>query len=227
MPVSLYKADMIDVATLPAARRKLYSKGYDRWVRFCQLSSHWMVKLLAWLYLGNFVCELERSDLKSSKHYVLVVNHQYNIDPTILLSTLPADVVTKLRTFRVFAHTFFFYNPFNRFILTSLGGFPTKEHPFLPYGLAYAKDQLREGHPVVIFPEGKMAREGRLPAKMGVEVMAQWKKVMLIPVHLEWRGQWPGFRFAGRKVDMHIGKPFSGKGMTAQEILDRVYDLPV
>jgi 1-acyl-sn-glycerol-3-phosphate acyltransferase len=193
-------------------------------VRVCQFITYWSFRASTGLYLRKRVIELERADIKRNKQYVLAANHQNNLDPFILISLLPPKVFKRMRTLRFFAHNVFFRNPINRAVMTSLGAFPTKEHPVLPHGLRYANDQLNEGHPVLIFPEGRMSVPRETPAKLGVEIMAQWRKVMIIPVHLEWdRYQ----RVLGGKLRIHIGKPFSGKGMSAQEILDRIYELEV
>jgi hypothetical protein len=45
---------------------------------------------------------------------------------------------------------------------------------------------------------------------------------MIVPAHIEWKRGWPW-----RTFKLGIGKPFDGSAMTAQEILDRVYDQPV
>jgi lysophospholipid acyltransferase (LPLAT)-like uncharacterized protein len=82
---------------------------------------------------------------------------------------------------------------------------------------------MLRGHSIGIFPEGGLSKNREKPARSGVMVLAQQPNTRVIPVHIEWRDahKWhKGF-------DMHIGKPFDGSKMTAQEILDRIYSLPV
>jgi lysophospholipid acyltransferase (LPLAT)-like uncharacterized protein len=88
----------------------------------------------------------------------------------------------------------------------------------LPFGLKL----ISQGSHLVIFPEGKVGKFDRaiLP-KTGVEVLANEPNVELIPARVKWnrkRGLWKSYSLA-------IGKPFSGKNMTAEQIMDVVYSL--
>ncbi len=81
---------------------------------------------------------------------------------------------------------------------------------------------MGRGQSIGIFPEGGLSKNREKPARRGVMVLAQQPNVRIIPVHIEWRGEG---RF--KTFDMGIGKPFDGSKMSAQEILDRIYEQPV
>jgi 1-acyl-sn-glycerol-3-phosphate acyltransferase len=181
-----------------------------------------------WWALGHMsygVTDLHAEDLLDSKQYVIVSNHQTNIDPFIILPLMGWKVLGRLGSIRLFAHTVLFNFWLRRWAMLAFGAFPAREHPTLPYGLSYAQDQLKAGgRTVMIFPEGRMSKPRETEPKPGVSVMAGWPKVMILPVHIEWEHVG---RVFGGKLRVHVGAPFSGKGMSATEIMDRVYDLAV
>ena len=211
------------ISSAQTARRQLHSPGQNRLVFLTQNLLYWPLRMVAMGMLRDRKIELAASDLKPGEHYVIASNHQTHVDPFVINVLLPHPVMLKLKTVRTIAHTVFFSNVFNRTFMTMLGAFPTKEHPILPHGLECARDLLNSGQTVQIFPEGRMTVPGATPAKQGVAIMAQWPGVKIIPVHMDWHRHG---RF-GRTLNLGVGKPFSGKGMTAQEILDRVLALPV
>lgn len=102
------------------------------------------------------------------------------------------------------------------------GCFPSHEYRNFGYGLGRAKQLLDQGRTVIIFPEGGVLKPGRhKPPKNGVAVLANQEKTLLIPVRVKWdrnKGLWKSY-------SLSIGKPFSGKNMTAEQIMDVVYSL--
>lgn len=216
---------MIQTTTTTAqtVRYRLHSPGQNRLVFFTQNLFYWPFRMVALTMLRTQRFELTAADIKPGEHYVIAANHQTHVDPFVLNALLPLPILHKLGTVRTIAHTVFFSNLFNRSFMTAFGAFPTKAHPILPHGLDCARDLLNAGQTVQIFPEGRMTVPGQTPAKQGVAIMAQWPGVKIIPVHMDWRRHG---RF-GRTLNLGVGKPFSGKGMSAQEILDRVLALPV
>src|ERR1035437_1902725 len=138
----------------------MYSKEYDLLVGVCQFASTWLFRGLSPLYLRTKICDLAPSDIKPGTRYVIAANHQMHLDPFVASSMIPYATFKRLHSLRFFAHTVFFSNIFNRSVMVSLGAFPTKVHPLLPHGLAYASDQLDAGRTVLIFPEGRMSIPG-------------------------------------------------------------------
>lgn len=214
---------MIQATKNEIINQRMYSPGYNLVVLVCQRISYALFRVASPLYVRKRFINLKPADIVTGTKYVVVANHQTHLDPFVANSLIPYAVFRRLNTLRFFAHTIFFSNIFNRTVMASLGAFPTKEHTLLPHGLAYAKDQLDAGRTVMIFPEGRMSIPHDTPAKPGVGIMAQWPHVMIIPIHLGWSRNG---RF-GRNLSVNVGKPFSGKNMSSQEILDRVFDLPV
>jgi 1-acyl-sn-glycerol-3-phosphate acyltransferase len=214
---------VIDTKSIPTqASRKLYSSGNNRLVVFVQRLFYWPFRLISLSMLRQRRVELSPADIVPGQQYVIAANHQTHVDPFVVISLIPPDVKGKLGVIRAFAHTVFFSNILNRTFMTIFGAFPTKAHPILPHGLDFARDLLQDGQVVLIFPEGRMTIPGETPAKRGVGIMAQWPDVMVIPIRMDWHRHG---RF-GRTLNLGVGKPFDGHGMTAQEILDRVFDLP-
>jgi 1-acyl-sn-glycerol-3-phosphate acyltransferase len=135
---------------------------------------------------------------------------------------MPYSAWKRLGDFRYFLYNPLLDIPVLGSVLRGLGCFPAKYHTKYPYGLGYATEQLSKGRSIFIFPEGRRTIQGEYPAHNGVAVLAKLPRVMIIPAHIEWRdrGAWHGFKIG-------IGKPFNGKDLTAQEILNRVYEVPV
>lgn len=156
--------------------------------------------------------------------YVVAANHQHYIDPWVITGLIPSSVWRRVGLPRTFVHNRFFEYPVVGFVFRSIGCFPAHQHPTDPYGLPYAFNLLERRHSILIFPEGRMDRNRtrEWPAKSGVSVLARQPDVRIIPVHLEWN------RTSGRRyVDIGVGPPFDASRMTAQEILDFIFALPV
>lgn len=67
---------------------------------------------------------------------------------------------------------------------------------------------LREGHSLIIFPEGGLAREGRMkPFKPGAGLAAAAAGVPVVPVAIHGRYR----LFFGRRQRMRVGAPLSGR----------------
>jgi 1-acyl-sn-glycerol-3-phosphate acyltransferase len=154
--------------------------------------------------------------------YVIVANHQTYVDPWMVLSCIPMNIWKKIGLPRALVANRFFSYPVMGSYLRSMGSFPAKAHPTDPYGVEYATQLLDRGQSIVIFPEGHITLHRQNPARKGVGELAQYPNVRIIPVHLEWARPRSRANF-----NLGIGKPFDGSNMTPQEILDRVYSIPV
>jgi len=127
-------------------------------------------------------------------------------------------------TLRYFAARGLFRAPILREVLMAFGSFPARPHPRWPSGLEYGLRMLHKGKTVMIFPEGRRTVRGEGKVYKGVEELAHSHPLaMVVPVHIEWRVHWKVFR----SFRIAIGAPFDGGNMTAQEIMDRIYALPV
>jgi 1-acyl-sn-glycerol-3-phosphate acyltransferase len=154
-------------------------------------------------------------------HYVMAANHQTYLDPWVVPGSIPFGYWIKMGLPRAFVANRFFGYFFVGNLLRSVGSFPAKEHPTDPYGLDYAFTVMERGQSIMIFPEGGLSKKREKPARRGVMVLAQQPNVRIIPVHIEWRHMDRLSTF-----DIGIGKPFDGSKMSAQEIMDRIYDQP-
>jgi 1-acyl-sn-glycerol-3-phosphate acyltransferase len=178
---------------------------------------------LAWRLMGRSIrSELQLKDIEPGIHYVAASNHQAYLDPWVVPGSLPASWWRKMGMLRVFVANRFFGYFFVGNMLRSCGAFPAKEHPTDPFGLDYAIALMNRGHVLGIFPEGGLSRNREKTARRGVMVLAQQPNVRIIPIHIEWKRKDRLSTF-----DMGIGKPFDGSKMTAQEILERIYEQPV
>jgi 1-acyl-sn-glycerol-3-phosphate acyltransferase len=106
--------------------------------------------------------------------------------------------------------------------LVTLGCFPAKPHDRHPYGVDHAMSRLRLGESVLIFPQGKRTADRESRVYRGIEELAHHPSVMIVPAHIEWRrtGWW-------RSFSIGIDEPFDGGQLTADEIMTRIYSVPV
>lgn len=192
-----------------------------RVMRSAQRLTYWIVRSGLRLVPHNVTVEFEPGDLKPGFRYVLAANHQSMADPFIICSMLPYPIWSRLRTFRFFAHNGLFEPPFLRHALLLLGSFPASNHRRYASGIYAAVNFLSHGQTVVIFPQGRrMAEKGK--ARSGVKVLAGLPNVAVIPARIEWQrqGRWR------RSFRLVVGRPMYEARLSAQQILNRIYQLP-
>lgn len=113
----------------------------------------------------------------------------------------------------------FFRSRLFRFVLRSLGAFPTREVAGLDYGLPFSIKTLVEHGTIFIFPEGKRVKDQPVQAHNGVSVMANEPGVRVILCHLTWRQpKWFG-------VKVVVSEPRDYHNASAQQILEDIYAL--
>ncbi len=125
---------------------------------------------------------------------VIVANHVTFIDGLLISMLAPKRV-----RFLVLAK--FWKKPLTRFCLTVAGAIPFGSGAVgeTRQGLEDARQHLREGGVVCLFPEGILSRTGHLyPFKRGVEALVEGLDVDIVPIHLE--RLWGSiFSFSGRR----------------------------
>src|SRR5262249_21136162 len=96
-------------------------------------------------------------NIKPRTPYVLCMNHQSHIDTPILLAALPFQ-------FRFTPKKELFRYPFLGWHLRRSGHVPIdREHPHAAVkSLREAANMIRNGMPLVIFPEGRTSRDGSI-----------------------------------------------------------------
>ncbi len=162
-------------------------------------------------------------NLEPNRPYVLCVNHQSHMDIPIVLSALPVQ-------FRFAAKKQLFRYPFLGWHLRRSGHVPIdRENPRAALrSIREASETIRDGTPVVIFPEGGTSRDGDImPFKGGGFVLAAQSAVEVVPVTI--RGSRAVLRpktyfVRGGSVDVTIGQPVPSKGVSAGELAKRVRD---
>jgi 1-acyl-sn-glycerol-3-phosphate acyltransferase len=201
----------------------LESPFFNAFIHLNQRVGYWLSRWLGQALAIKSQSQIVPFDIKPGIHYVLAANHQSRIDPFIISGQIPFNTYKKLGTFRYFAMNGLFKNALLRAFIVAFGCFPTRPHPHYPHGLDYSTKLLHQGRSLLIFPEGRRTVRGVSAARSGVMVLAHEPNTMIIPAHIEWQGR-SLFR---RRFRLVVGRPFSGSGMTADEILDSIYALKV
>lgn len=153
--------------------------------------------------------------------YVLCFNHQSHMDIPIVLAALPFQ-------FRFAAKKQLFRYPFLGWHLRRSGHVPIdRENPHAAVkSLREAADTIRNGTPVVIFPEGGTSRDGSIkPFKGGGFMLATKSGAAAVPVTI--RGSRAvlvpkTYHVRGGSVEVIVGEPIPSEGVSAADLANRV-----
>ena len=142
---------------------------------------------------------------------ILAPNHRAYMDPPYL------SLVTK-RQLRMMAKEELFKIPVFGPYIRAMGAFPVKRGTADRAALRQAMDELKAGHVLGIFPEGKRSDSGTLsPGEKGFALIAKQTGFPIVPIALEGTDRvhpMHARRLHRAHVTATIGKP-----MTAQEML--------
>jgi 1-acyl-sn-glycerol-3-phosphate acyltransferase len=160
-------------------------------------------------------------NIKPGASYVLCMNHQSHMDTPIVLAALPFQ-------FRFTPKKELFRYPFLGWHLRRSGHVPIdRENPHAAVkSLREAADSIRNGSPVVIFPEGGTSRDGNIkPFKGGGFMLASRANAQVVPVTI--RGSRAvlvpkTYHVRGGDVEVIIGKPISSEGVSPADLANRV-----
>jgi 1-acyl-sn-glycerol-3-phosphate acyltransferase len=213
---------LIDTDVLPRKSGWLTSPVSAEIISINQQISYWISKVIGFALGMTRNIEVKPQNLDRKFVYLIAANHQCRMDPFVITGAMPWSTWRRLSAFRYMVYKPLFDIPLLGQFMLGLGCFPATEHPKHPFGLDYSRIQIAQGRNIFIFPEGRRVIRGERTARRGVAELAKEPKVRVLPAHIEWRrrGWWHGF-------DVAIGEPFDGSKMTAQEILDHVYSIPV
>jgi 1-acyl-sn-glycerol-3-phosphate acyltransferase len=153
---------------------------------------------------------------------VFCVNHQSHMDIPIILVALPVQ-------FRFLSKKQLFDIPFLGWHLRRSGQISIdRENPRAAVkSMRTAAARIKEGAPVVIFPEGGTSVDGVIhPFKGGGFVLATQSEVDVIPVTV--RGSRhtlvpKTYHVRSGKVEVIVGAPISSRGISSNELSDRTF----
>lgn len=140
--------------------------------------------------------------------YILCANHVHAMDAI-------SYVVNEKRMFHIMAKAELFDNKFKKWFFTNLAAFPIKRGKGDTDALDVAKNLLKGGQMLFIFPEGTrngMAKGVRM--KKGAAMLALAANAPIIPIGI--KGDYKPFS----KVRINIGKPISLEKYTTGEDLN-------
>jgi 1-acyl-sn-glycerol-3-phosphate acyltransferase len=159
--------------------------------------------------------------------FILVANHTSRLDP-FLLCLLPFSVARRV------APLYFLtaknqYDRWYRPLIKSLGAFPIAPRGWtLEQFFSSSLKTLRAGKSIMIFPEGKIIRQAREPARPGIAYLMRQAKVPIVPLHIAWDGP----TVKAKRLRLAFGDPLNLRDLKqhslpeqANEIMDVVYSL--
>jgi 1-acyl-sn-glycerol-3-phosphate acyltransferase len=162
-------------------------------------------------------------NVKPGRPYVLCVNHQSHMDIPIILAALPFQ-------FRFAAKKQLFRYPFLGWHLRRSGHVPIdRENPHAAVkSLRDAAEKIKDGVPIVIFPEGGTSLDGVIkPFKGGGFMLATKSNAEVVPVTI--RGSRAllapkTYHVRGGTVEIIIGEAIPSGGVSTTELANRVRD---
>ncbi len=138
-----------------------------------------MARALSFLYFKNF----HRFKVRGVQHvpkegaFLLVSNHTSFFDPPALGCRLP-------RNLHYFARASLFRGVFGK-LIRALNSIPVKRTEADVTSLKLALKVLKEGSPLLVFPEGTRSPDGNLqPAKRGIGLIACKARAPVLPARI-------------------------------------------
>jgi len=164
-------------------------KRWPRWtiVALLRIMFQWFFFLISKTF-----CKL---NIKGSKHLknisgpvIFMPNHLSYFDSFVVNKAIPLRLRYKLA---YAAAQDMLFKEFKRFALPAeflfnAFPFPRTEHENIKQGLEYMGQLLDENHSIVLFPEGKVSKDGSLlPLKRGAGLVAVEMGVPVVPIKIE------------------------------------------
>jgi long-chain acyl-CoA synthetase len=158
---------------------------------------------------------------KLKRPYIVCPNHQSYLDPFIVTSAYPYEVIKN--TFAL-GHSDFFQGRLMQLIARMMNTVPINADTQLLRAIRASATGLKHGKVLNIFPEGERAFDGELHEfKKGAAILASELDLPIVPVALDglhkvWGRSSGKITFA--KVKVHFGKPFYPKEIITPDIDD-------
>jgi 1-acyl-sn-glycerol-3-phosphate acyltransferase len=159
----------------------------------------------------------------SGNKFIMAANHQSGLDPFMITAAFRLFDIARLLPFRYLTANKYLFSPKYSWLLRPLGGFPAYQDPRQLFGIERANVLLAKGHTVCIFPEGKRTLSKATNARSGIKHLAHDEKTYIIPLHISWKRS----GFLNRRIQLTIGQPFSALGVEPEEVMKRIYELPL
>jgi len=194
----------------------LLSSFFDRDGRI----QHWFACTWARMILKTSFVQVHFDGLEHidpSQPAVYAANHLSALDIPVLYASLPTQ-------FRILAKSELFRYPFMGWHLTRSGQIPIDHGDARASlrGLNRASDSLRNGMPLVIFPEGGRSADGHMRDFMGgafyMAIKAQAPVVPIVLVGTNELLPMNSFHLRPGSVEMIVGEPISTKGMVPRDM---------
>jgi len=119
--------------------------------------------------------------------FMIIANHPTPFDPITLLLTFPTRRLHNLATQELFK------TKLGAWFFTRIHIMPVDKEHFNPAVFRDVQERLAEGHPVTIYPEGRLTTNdgGEIQAfKSGAVLMAYKAGVPIVPVYIHKKDKW-------------------------------------
>jgi long-chain acyl-CoA synthetase len=218
---------MVAAVTPPVVAREKAAAVFPRWptwgvVRFlrCVFQEVTMCPLV-WLMLRPQV----EPRIGLNRPSLLVANHLTALDVPVILYALDifdrervavamsGDLLTGWRHGKAQRHRALgLVTPLAYWLVTALFHvFPLPRGAGLRQSFVYAGEALDQGHHVLLFPEGRRSRDGRLqPFEQGIGLLAEESEVPVQPIYVQGLGVRPDGKWPKRgEVAVRLGAPLT------------------
>ena len=205
-----FKLLMISVVTVPAALLIILLGLFDRYGKY----AYGITRLWSWIILiigGVRLKVAGLSNIDPKRQYIFMANHQSHIDIPILIQSLPAFQL------RWIAKRELLWVPFFGWAMWAAKHITVDRSDRMDAlgSLKKAKERMKSGISLVIFPEGTRSSNGHLlPFKRGGLLLAVRTQTPIVPVTISgsWailpKGDW---RIRRGQIEVTVGPPVSVK----------------
>lgn len=149
---------------------------------------------------------------------LLLANHQSFLDPVLIALRLEREIA-------FLARSTLFHGAFGA-LIRYLNAFPVKQGKGDVGAMKQTIELLKQGHAMVVFPEGSRTYDGRLgPLAPGVALLIQRARVPVVPIAIEGAfDAWPRSRKlpTPARIRVAYGKPIRPGEVDARHVIDRV-----
>jgi 1-acyl-sn-glycerol-3-phosphate acyltransferase len=207
---------LIYLYTVVLGTFSLLSSGFDHSGRI----QHWFARLWSWLILKTCLSPVQVAGpgrIDMTKPCVFAANHQSALDIPVLYANLPNQ-------FRIIAKKELFRYPFLGWHLRRSGQLAIDQsNPASAIrSLRKAVETLRDGMPLVIFPEGGRSDNGHIhPFMSGAFYLAIKAQVNVVPLAIVGTYQilpMNHFHVRPGPITLHVGEPIATDGLGLHDI---------